>query len=401
MRAPPGRDRALGTMKRIQGLKRELTTAVRRYNCVRAHREAHDDPDANRLKLAFDPLIRAAGDNIQTAEYMQLRGDKPPWTATNIRIEEGQEVSVFAAGRLWRSRARDLWLAPQFGLWCRLGENGVVFNSTHDTNTFKAETSAELYLATQFPGQFADPTGRVQPPLGAYDKADGGFAVLVIVWRARPLEALKKMAKLGDPFGLLGAELRRRERPPSKPDGWSFLWFLGISDIFDEREWQGARCIHCRTRGNVGILQKDVVLPLTPDTELRWDWMVSALPSRLREDTSASHDYLSIAVEFENGRDVTYHWSWELPPDYGYWCPLPTWRDREFHVVVRSGEAELGTWLSEKRNLFEDYRRYMGSPPERIVRVWLIAGSRWQRFEGEMSVKGIKLVSSLGATDVT
>ena len=26
-------------------------------------------------------------------------------------------------------------------------------------------------------------------------------------------------------------------------------------------------------------------------------------------------------------------------------------------------------------------------PPERILRVWLIAGSRWQRFAGEMSIK--------------
>ena len=127
---------------------------------------------------------------------------------------------------------------------------------------------------------------------------------------------------------------------------------------------------------------------------------MSALPSRLREDTSASHDYPSVAVEFENGRDINYHWSWELPVGHGYWCPLPTWKDREFHVVVRSGEAELGAWLAEKRNLFEDHRRYMGNPPERIVRVWLIASSRWQRFEGEMSVKNIRLVSSRGTAEV-
>jgi len=388
-------------MKRLQGLKRELTTAARRYNRVRDRREHREEPDAQRLKAAFDPLLHAAGDAIRSAECLYLDARRPPWTATGIHVEAGQEVSVFATGRLWRSRARDLWLAPQFGLWCRLGENGTVFNSTRDTNTFRAETAAELYLATQFPGQFADPTGRVQPPLGAYDKAEGGFAVLVVVWRAPPLGALREMAKHGNPFGLLSTELDRQERPPSKPGGWSFLWFLGVSDIFSEGECQGARCIRCRTHGNVGILQKDVVLPLAPDTELRWEWMVSALPSRLREDTSASHDYLSVAAEFENGRDITYTWSWELPVGFGYWCPLPTWRDREFHVVVRSGEGELGGWLSERRNLFEDYRRYMGSPPVRIVRVWLIAGSRWQRCRGEMSVKNIKLTSAGATTDVT
>jgi hypothetical protein len=96
-----------------------------------------------------------------------------------------------------------------------------------------------------------------------------------------------------------------------------------------------------------------------------------------------------------------YHWSWELPANYGYWCPLPTWRDREFHVVVRSGTGGLGTWLSEKRNLFEDDKLYVGHPPQRILRVWLIAGSRWQRFEGDMSIKTVELASSRGTTAVT
>ncbi len=391
----------MASAKNIRRLARDVSTAVRRYNHVRGRSTGYDDPGMDRLRAAFDPLIGAVRGDVESAEYLHLDGKRPPWTATGTRVREGQEVSVFATGRLWRSRPRDLWIRPQLGLWCRLGENGAVFNSTHDTNTFEAESSADLYLATQFPGQFADPTGRVQPPLQAYDKADGGFAVLVILWRDGASAPLREMAKLGDPFGLLGAEIGRQDRPPRKPEDWKFLWFLGVSDIFSEGSHHGARCIRCRTRGNVGILQKDVVLPLTPDTELRWDWLVSALPSRLREDTSASHDYLSVAVEFENGRDITYHWSWELPPNYGYWCPLPTWRDREFHVVVRSGTKDVGAWLSERRNLFEDYRSYMGRPPERILRVWLIASSRWQRFEGDMSIKNVQLASSRGTTDVT
>lgn len=388
-------------IKRLQGLKRDLTTAARRYYSVRGGPDNRSDPDVGQLKAAFDPLLDAVRGDVQAAEYMRLDARKPPWTATGLEVAEGQEVSVFATGRLWRSRPRDLWIRPQLGLWCRLGENGAVFNSTHDTNTFEADASAELYLATQFPGQFADRTGRVQPPLGVYDKAEGGFALLVVVWRGDSRPPLERMVAAGDPFGLLGMEIGRRERPLSKPEGWDFLWFLGVSGIFSEDGRHGAGCIHCRTQGDVGILQKGVVLPLAPGTELHWEWMVSALPSRLREDTSASHDYLSVAVEFENGRDITYHWSWELPPGHGYWCPLPTWRDREFHVVVRSGTAGLGSWLSEKRDIFEDYKRYIGDPPERIVRVWLIASSRWQRFEGDMSVKNIRFVSPGGATNVT
>jgi len=96
-------------------------------------------------------------------------------------------------------------------------------------------------------------------------------------------------------------------------------------------------------------------------------------------------------VEFDNGRDITYYWSSELPVGTGYDCPLPNWKGKEFHVVVRSGPQGLGEWQAEQRNLYLDYRRYMGDPPARIVRVWLIANSVFQRGEGACDYAGITL----------
>jgi len=54
-------------MRRLQGPKRELTTAARRHDCMRSRQETYDDPDARGLRLAFDPLLRAAGGDVQTA----------------------------------------------------------------------------------------------------------------------------------------------------------------------------------------------------------------------------------------------------------------------------------------------------------------------------------------------
>ena len=110
-----------------------------------------------------------------------------------------------------------------------------------------------------------------------------------------------------------------------------------------------------------------------------------------------SHDYLSIAVEFDNGRDITYYWSNSLEPGTGYDCPLPNWKGKEYHVVVRSGELGLGTWLNERRNLYEDYQFYMGEPPARIVKVWLIANSIFQRGDASCDYSDIVLTNSDGA----
>lgn len=383
--------------------ERGTETAWRRYQQTLGHLPERNDPSLDELKAAFQPLVDAADDDVQSAQYTYVDGKRPPWTATHLEIEAGQEVSTFATGRLWRLRLLDLWLGPQFGLWFRMGENGTVFNSTQSTNTFKTEADAELYVATQFPGQFGDRSGRVQGPLRAYETADGGFSVIIIVWKPGidSRTALRRMREAGDPFSLISTELIRPEQHNKLPADWYFLWFLGISNIFSDVEIDSSKAIRCRPHGNVGILQKTVAVPLTPDTTLSWDWLVSELPSRLREDTTLSHDYLSLAVEFENGRDLTYTWSWELPVDFGYWCPLATWCDREYHVVVRSGTKEPGTWLQEERNVSDDYKKYIGvSPPDRILRVWLIAGSRWQRNVGDMIIKNILLKSSKGATAV-
>ena len=47
----------------------------------------------------------------------------------------------------------------------------------------------------------------------------------------------------------------------------------------------------------------------------------------------------------------------------------------------------LGTWLSEERDLYADYRHYIGEPPRRVVRLWLIAVSLFQRRRGRASFR--------------
>jgi hypothetical protein len=146
----------------------------------------------------------------------------------------------------------------------------------------------------------------------------------------------------------------------------------------------------CDTRGDAGILQHPAALPLLPGTFLSWRWRVDSLPLDLREDSMPSHDYLSIAVEFDDGKDLTYLWSATLPVGTVFRCPLPAWKDKETHVVVRSGSAELGCWLDERRDVHEDYRRCIGGPARSVVRVWLIAISLFQRGHGRCEYSGIE-----------
>ena len=170
------------------------------------------------------------------------------------------------------------------------------------------------------------------------------------------------------------------------------MWFLGRSEIYhDEQTVQGDPSIHCHTKQNVCILQKDAPFDLTPDTRLEWTWKVDELPSDFEECTLPTHDYMSIAVEFDDGQDLTYYWSHSLPVETCYRCPLPTWNHRETHLVVRSGKRDLGKWLNESRNVYEDCVKAYGKAPKRIVRIWLIANSLLQRKQGICEYANIKL----------
>jgi hypothetical protein len=182
--------------------------------------------------------------------------------------------------------------------------------------------------------------------------------------------------------------------PP--PPGWNYPPELGVKNIFSivptAPRREPSPQIKVTTRRDVGILEKPVDVPLTPATTVRWMWNVGRLPSQIAEDVTAGHDYLSIAVRFDNGQDLTYMFSSTLPVGTGFRCPLRNWKDRETHVILHSGTGELGKWLSEERTILPDYLKYVGgAAPKRITQVWLIANSSIQKTEGDANFARISL----------
>lgn len=333
---------------------------------------------------------------VEEYAFYYLPGDRPPWTDTKIDLDAGEEVTTIAAGRVYLSRFFDVFVEPQFQLWSRVGEEGPIFNGTRNTNTFRAESKGPLHLAGVFPGEWGDPSGKLGTPEKEFKGVQGGMSVLVIRWKVDALRGLKQMAAQGDVESLIAGEIERLENPPKQPEGWNFLWFLGRSEIYRDaaEDDDGRKILQCRTHKNVSIIQHDAEMPLTPDVRLQWSWKVDELPSERSEITVPTHDYMSIAVEFDNGQDLTYYWSATLPPETVYRCPLPTWKDRETHVVIRSGREGLGQWLDESRSVHADCLEAYGEAPAKIVRVWLIANSLLQRKHGACDYADIRLVGN-------
>ena len=359
------------------------------------HGEREPAPDLPRFREALGRALAAIPRDLVAAHaWIQLPASEAPWRDSGIALGAGEEVSYFAAGRVVVSAALDIWVTPKTQLWARIGETGPIRSSSRDSNTLRAERAGRLYFGNYFPNDWRDASGARLQPDSVYDGMAGEIWILAVRWRGRAEDGLAALAAAGDPTGSVASERERLALGDPTPPGWRYLWHLGDAEIFRPGEGpHGERALACEVVGDVGILQRDAAFALRADTSIDWQWRVDALPGLFREDTVPSHDYLSLAVEFANGLDLTYYWSKTLPVGTAYWCPLPNWKHREFHVVIRSGGEGLGRWHAERRNLHADALRYFGSHPGDIVRVWLIASSVFKRQRGSFSIADIRLRS--------
>lgn len=385
----------------------KISLASRRIGSILSRRLSGSLPpgkdplvDESEFRTSLEEALRTAPAGLVASRHVfHLPANKPPWLDTGLDLQPGDRCTWFAAGRVYLSRALDVFVEPHFQLWARVGD-GSVFSGSRASHSFTA-AGGRLRLASYFPGEWSDPSGKLGTPESEYKNATGGLSVVLVRWNEDPLPALRRLSASGPARRWIDMEIDRLSSPVCRPDGWNYLWFLGDAEIYSSPPpaappRQGslpAHEIHCCTRADVGILQYDLDAPLTPETRLAWSWRVDALPSAFAEDILLTHDYLSIAVEYDNGIDMTWYWSAELPVGTAYWCPLPTWKDREFHVVAQSGASGLGQWIDEDRNLYEEYRRFIGTPPARIRRVWLIANSLFQRLEGRCAYRDIRLLT--------
>lgn len=332
----------------------------------------------------FIPFIRARGERRQrrlaatienghdNGQTLALAADHQ-WHDSGLQLEAGDRVHISASGRLFLNKALEVSIGPRTSLWYRIGE-GEIARLPAEQGVVTASSAGPLRLQAAIPGAFGSPQGEISaenppPPM------TGELQV-----QLSPVEAAQN-------------------EPVSAPTGWQYLWRVGEASIFKTCEAGESLC--CDTHGDAAILQYPLDLPLTDDLVFRWEWLMEALPSSLPEHVQPTHDYLSIAIEFDNGLDLTYMWSCGLPVDTVFQCPLPWWDQRETHWVLRTPDDGLGQWHAESRQVKDDYRRSIGGPlPKRVVSVWLIANSAFQSGRGSCRYRGIAFKSAEGRHEI-
>ncbi len=355
--------------------------------------EAVNDVEEESALAALHARCAGAG-TVAGSVLLRLPAGRPPWQPTGLELRAGQAYSVFARGRVqWAPGHPELHGGPRFHLWLRVTPGGRIRNLRADSDSFVADVDGELEACIHM-GMWRDDRGALATGPELHARLSGGLEALVIAWQTTASEGLEDLGR-DCPSRLLTAEATRLAAPDPTPAGWHALLETGESRLFSTATTPaGTPAIAIAGEDDQGILCRDVDFPLLPDTRLSWAWRLDAHPSALPEDSTRAHDYISIATEFDNGRDLTWFWSVSLPPGHHFPCPVKAWSARETHLVARSGTTGLGAWQREERAVWQDVASAMGPPPARIVRIWLIAVASFQHGRLRASFSDIRLRSA-------
>jgi hypothetical protein len=155
------------------------------------------------------------------------------------------------------------------------------------------------------------------------------------------------------------------------PPGWELKVKSGKASYEILRDGDIA-ALHLKSRDSSFSLQGEVNVDVKRYPVLSWKWKVTQLPAGGDFRRSGTDDQAAqLFVAFTRTRAIVY--IWDTTAAQGLMestSPVPFMTVKV--VVVRSGPAELGKWISETRNVYEDYKKMYGEEPP------VVSGMRFQ-----------------------
>ena len=157
----------------------------------------------------------------------------------------------------------------------------------------------------------------------------------------------------------------------------------GIAGDWKEQTWgkpaydleivsdNGQPVLHLRSKGDSSTISRDLKasVDLNETPILEWRWKVITLPTggnvcQKSTDDEAAQVYVAWLRSPEAVRSRIIGYVWDSTAPAGTICTSQKTATVTY-VVVRSGSAELGKWITERRNVVEDFRKIYGEAPDK------------------------------------
>jgi hypothetical protein len=178
------------------------------------------------------------------------------------------------------------------------------------------------------------------------------------------------------------------------PEGWKGQTWGSPKYDFRIETVNGRKVLHLKSDGDSSAVSKEVKVDVKTWPILEWSWRVVKLPVGGDARKSATDDEAAqIYVVFPRfptavrSRIIAYIWDTTAPVGSIFKSEKT---GTVTYVVVRSGSSELGKWLTERRNVLEDFNKiYGGSPSEDVGVISVLIDSNDTRSSAESFVGDI------------
>ena len=147
--------------------------------------------------------------------------------------------------------------------------------------------------------------------------------------------------------------------------GWEEKSFAG-NTTYELVDNDGRKVLKAVSDKAASGLFKEVDIDLKQYPILRWSWKVEGVLAKGDAFTKEGDDYpariyiVFPAFLFWNTRGINYIWANKLSK--GQAVPN-AYADKVIMLAVESGPSKTGQWVSEERNVYEDFKKLFGEEP--------------------------------------
>lgn len=157
--------------------------------------------------------------------------------------------------------------------------------------------------------------------------------------------------------------------------GWSKKIFSGETE-YSIVQIDGRKALRAVSKNAASGLVKKIEKDPSQYPLLRWSWKIEHTLKRENATKKSGDDFVARVyvvfprVLFWKTRAINYVWSAKLPKG----TAIPNaYTANAVMVAVESGDGKAGTWVSEERNIFEDYKNFFGEDPPPLGAVALMS----------------------------
>ena len=154
------------------------------------------------------------------------------------------------------------------------------------------------------------------------------------------------------------------------PEGWKGGNWGSPKYDFEVVEVEGQQVLHLNSEGDSSTIARDIKgkVDLKETPILEWRWKITKLPRggdgrKSETDDQAAQIYVTWPrfPEALRSRIIGYIWDTTAPVGATFKSEKTSTVQ---YVVVESGPAKLGRFITEQRNVAEDFRKIYGAEPD-------------------------------------